>query len=204
MKYKIEIFVSIVVFSLIILPSLIYAQVEIGVRETNNLFIGGELGLALPTTPSSFSDSRGSSVSLGGFVGYSFTPEFSVEGNISYISMPTDMSGVNQTVIPIVVVGRYNLSYSENLVTYLEGGAGIYISSMNVDKSSVEGASSSDLGVLFGGGVSYIIGEQTSLEGKIRYNQILSASSEGADWDNYGIANFSIGLRYNVQWKIED
>jgi len=198
-RCKIEIFALVMIFSLIISPSLTYAQ-----GEGNSFFIGGELGLALPTTPSSFSDSRGSAVSFGGFAGYSFTPEFSLEGSISYISMPTDMSGVNQTIIPIAVVGRYNLSYSENLATYLEGGAGIYISTVNLDSSSVEGTSSSDLGVLFGGGVSYRIAEQTSLEGKIRYNQILSIGSEGADWDNYGIANFSIGLRYYAQFVVEE
>ena len=106
-------------------------------------------GFSLPT--GDFGDLASTGFLLGGGYGYYLQPQIEIGGEINYTMYGSDIDDVDVSGLSFVAVGKYLLA-PEFTTAYLKGGLGLYRFSVDTPLGD---DSSTDLGLLLGGGYQY-------------------------------------------------
>lgn len=134
-------------------------------------------------------DTDSTSLGVGGAVGYSFSWNFSLEGEVGYVF---DMAGDDDEADWSLVGGSANLLYNvplENgLTPYAAFGVGFGRASLKIGDAD---AGSTEVGFNFGGGVKAPLNDNMSVRGDIRYFKYNDAVPDA--WRIYGGLMWTLG-----------
>ena len=128
-------------------------------------------------------DTDSTSLGVGGAVGYSFTGNFALEGEVGYVF---DMAGDDDDVDWSLIGGAANLLYQvplENGITpYAAFGVGFGRASLS--SAGADSSSSAEVGFNFGGGVKAPLTDTMAVRADIRYFKYNDAVPDA--WRIYG------------------
>jgi opacity protein-like surface antigen len=171
-------------------------------------------GLAVPSTPTEFSDYWKTGFNIGGGVGFPISENASFIGNLLYSRFGFDgekfmadngfggygleIDGGNANIITISGDFRFVLGSKPNKVTpYLTGGAGLFRISINEATMSYQGQSETvrsstetKVGLNMGAGLNIALTPQTSLQLGVKY---VLGFTKG---ENTGYFPLQIGLAF--------
>ncbi len=177
MKYPKHLFVSFIVFTLLV------AVYQTNAQSTKEVFFNA--GAAIPSKPEVFSDYWKMGFNVGGGVGFSISKNTTLSGSIDYSSFGIDEDGVlksnglSNTGVSIsggaasilTIMGNAKIlltSDASNIAPYIVGGLGFFNISTNDikiaymgDVDVLEGSSELAFSLLLGAGFQFPIGNSS-------------------------------------------
>jgi OOP family OmpA-OmpF porin len=134
----------------------------------------------------------GSSFLLGVAVGYNWTTNLSIEGELGVIpDIVGDTDSVDLGITTFSANGVYHFDTQTKFVPYATLGLGF--GSMGLDVEGVDDESNTEFLVNLGGGVKYPVTERLQVRGDLRY---FSINDENPNfWRVYGGVTFGFGAR---------
>jgi OOP family OmpA-OmpF porin len=134
----------------------------------------------------------GSSFLLGVAVGYNWTTNLSIEGELGVIpDIVGDTDSVDLGITTFSANGVYHFDTQTKFVPYATLGLGF--GSMGLDVEGVDDESNTEFLVNLGGGVKYPVTDRLQVRGDLRY---FSVNDENPNfWRVYGGVSFGFGPR---------
>jgi OmpA-OmpF porin, OOP family len=134
----------------------------------------------------------GSSFLLGVAVGYNFTTNLSVEGELGIIpDIVGDTNNVDLGITTFSANGVYHFDTQSKIVPYATFGLGF--GSMSIDANDLDEDSNTEFLINLGGGVKYPVTDRLQVRGDLRY---FSINDENPNfWRVYGGVTFGFGPR---------
>jgi opacity protein-like surface antigen len=155
-------------------------------------FLGFGMGFSSSDDPLDPLDPSGSSFLIGVAVGYNWTTNLSIEGELGIIpDIVGDTDAVDFGITTFSANGVYHFDTQSPVVPYATLGLGF--GHMGLDIEGVGDDSSTEFLVNFGGGVKYPIKDNLAVRGDLRY---FAVNDENPNfWRLYGGVTFGFGPR---------
>ena len=171
------------------------AQAQNALPEPNTFDITPFIGFGLGFDDDPLLDTvldTGNSFLLGVAVGYNWTTNLSIEGELGIVpDIVGDSNDIDLGITTFSVNGVYHFDTQTKFVPYATLGLGF--GSMGLDIEGVDDESNTEFLVNLGGGVKYPVTDRLQVRGDLRY---FSVNDENPNfWRVYGGVTFGFGSR---------